>query len=104
MAKNSNTESNPDRPNEDILIGTVEKGPTQAIRVNLTVFNGKEMLDIRQHYKADDGSWKPTQKGVTLDREIMTDLLGLIENAIAVDDDSELWKNHLKKLASGEIR
>ncbi len=52
------------------VISDIEKGE-DLIRVSLSEFRGKQYIDIRIHYMAEDGEWKPTRKGITLTPELM---------------------------------
>jgi hypothetical protein len=46
----------------------VEKG-NELIRVQWRVFHGKTYLDARVFYEDDEGAWKPTKKGLSVNPE-----------------------------------
>ena len=47
-------------------------------QVQVSTFKGKPRVDIREYYMAEDGEWKPTKKGISLDLEQWTKLQELI--------------------------
>ncbi|MBN1435054.1 transcriptional coactivator p15/PC4 family protein [Candidatus Fermentibacterales bacterium] len=59
-----------------------EKGE-DLVRVSLTEFHGRQYVDIRLFYMAEDGEWKPTKKGVTLSPELMRDVHEAIGKGLA---------------------
>ena len=65
---------------------TVEKREGEHIRIGLNEYEGKEYIDIRQHYKNEEGEWRPTKKGVTLPTERLVDLKEAIEALIKMID------------------
>ncbi|MCX7883322.1 MAG: transcriptional coactivator p15/PC4 family protein [Brevinematales bacterium] len=50
---------------KNIHIGEVKKG---NIIISISEFNGQKFLDIRKYYE-EDGEWKPTKKGIALNKE-----------------------------------
>ncbi len=65
---------------------TVEKREGEHIRIGLNEYEGKEYIDIRQHYQNEEGEWRPTKKGVTLPTERLVDLKEAIEALIKMID------------------
>jgi Transcriptional Coactivator p15 (PC4) len=49
------------------LIADIEKNSREIIRIEVTEFKGRELINLRIWYSDFDGSFKPTQKGVALD-------------------------------------
>jgi hypothetical protein len=49
------------------LIADIEKNSREIIRVEVTEFKGRELINLRVWYSDFDGSYKPTQKGVAID-------------------------------------
>lgn len=49
------------------LIADIEKNSREIIRVEVTEFKGRELINLRIWYSDFDGSYKPTQKGVAID-------------------------------------
>ncbi|NPV39655.1 hypothetical protein BREVNS_1701 [Brevinematales bacterium NS] len=50
---------------KNVRIGEVKKG---NIIISISEFNGQKYLDIRKYYE-EEGEWKPTKKGIALNRE-----------------------------------
>lgn len=63
---------------EDQLVYTFPKNPLEEVRASVTVFKGKQYVDLRIYYKGDDGEFHPSKKGLTLS----LDLFPEIEEAI----------------------
>lgn len=49
-------------PAEPLAI--IPKGKTRCIIVRLSTFKGVTRLDIREHYRDDNGEWLPTKQGI----------------------------------------
>ena len=60
----------------------IEKGE-DMVRVNATEFRGKQYIEVRTYYMADDGKWKPTKKGITLSPEMMGMVYEALGKALA---------------------
>lgn len=52
-----------------IHIADIEKGRGEVIRVEITEFKGKKLVNIRTWYTDDAGQLAPTKKGVALSPE-----------------------------------
>jgi len=44
----------------------IDKNSLEKIRIQRTKYKGKDLLDIRVFYEAENGEWKPTKKGITV--------------------------------------
>lgn len=65
----------------------IEKGE-DLVRVSLTEFKGRQYVEIRTYYMADDGEWKPTRKGITLAPDLMKQVSEALESALGeLDED-----------------
>lgn len=53
---------------------TIEKNKTEQIRIDRKFLNGREFIDCRV-YKEDDGTWKPTKKGITIPSEKIDEVI-----------------------------
>jgi hypothetical protein len=51
------------------VVGEMEKGWNEKILFSVSEFKGKKYADIRIYYEDDEGEWKPTKKGVTVNLE-----------------------------------
>ena len=56
------------------VIADIGKNSREIIRVEVSEFKGKELINLRIWYQTFDGGYKPTQKGVTLDISHYEDL------------------------------
>ena len=56
----------------DETLHEIEKG-SALIRFSIRQYAGIEYVDIRQFFEDDEGSWKPTKKGVTISLERLDD-------------------------------
>ena len=57
----------------DELIAQFEKNATEVVRVSLTEYRGRKLVDVRVHYTDDEGQYRPTKKGVSLSLDIYPD-------------------------------
>ncbi len=57
------------------VIASFEKNSMEEVRVSLTEFKGKELIDLRVYYQPEDGEEKrPTKKGITISPEKFPEL------------------------------
>ena len=49
------------------VIADIGKNSREIIRVEVSEFKGKELINLRIWYQTFEGDYKPTQKGITLD-------------------------------------
>jgi len=56
------------------LVYSFDKSPTERVQVSLSTFKGKTYVDLRIYYKASDGEFKPTKKGITLSPDLLPEL------------------------------
>ena len=57
----------------DELIAQFEKNATEVVRVSLTEYRGRKLIDVRVYYSTDDGEYRPTKKGVSLSVDVYPD-------------------------------
>lgn len=50
----------------DELIAQFEKNATEVVRISLTEFRGRQLIDVRVYYTDDEGEYRPTRKGISL--------------------------------------
>ncbi len=69
---------------EQVISGTVSKNSRgeyiQVARI-VTEGNKKDSIDIRLYYTNDDNEIKPTQRGVRINSDILTDVVAYILKA-----------------------
>jgi hypothetical protein len=64
-----------------MLIGEIERGETEVLRVSTEEYKGRKYIDVRIYFENDAGEWKPTKKGVTIQPDRLDDFLDLIKKA-----------------------
>ena len=64
-----------------MMIGDLERNATEVVRVSTEEFKGRKYIDIRIYFKNDEGEWKPTKKGVTIQPDRIGDLISLLNKA-----------------------
>jgi hypothetical protein len=60
----------------DVQIATFERGETERLAVLFRQYEGHHFLDLRIQFRAEDGTWRPTKKGVTVK---MRELFGVAD-------------------------
>lgn len=51
------------------VTGEMEKGWNEKIVFGVSEFRGKNYANIRIYYEDDEGEWKPTKKGISVNME-----------------------------------
>ena len=57
----------------DELIEQFEKNATEVVRVSLTEYRGRKLVDVRVYYSDSEGQYHPTKKGVSLSVDVYPD-------------------------------
>ena len=57
----------------DELIEQFEKNATEVVRVSLTEYRGRKLVDVRVYYSDNEGQYRPTKKGVALSVDVYPD-------------------------------
>ena len=47
----------------DELIAQFEKNATEVVRVSLTEYRKRKLVDVRVYYSDDEGQYRPTKRG-----------------------------------------
>lgn len=66
------------------LIAEFNKNSLEKVRIVLTEFKGKKLLDIRVYYDASENEepdWRPTKKGISISLDLIDELLKGLEKA-----------------------
>jgi hypothetical protein len=50
------------------------KNALEEVRASLTQYKGKQYVDLRVYYKAEDDEFRPTKKGLTLAPDLLPEL------------------------------
>jgi hypothetical protein len=56
------------------IIKDIDKGKGEVIRIEISEYKGKTLLNLRVWYTDANGEYKPTQKGVTFTPEQYSEL------------------------------
>lgn len=64
-----------------MVIGEIERNPTERLRISTENFKGRDYIDLRIYYEADGGEWKPTKKGVTIAPDKVEEVIELLGKA-----------------------
>ncbi len=64
-----------------MIIGEIERGETEVVRVSTEEYKGRKYVDVRIYFENDQGEWKPTKKGVTIQPDKVEEFLELIKKA-----------------------
>jgi len=67
----------------------IHKNDITLIRVEKRTFKEREFVDVRQYFKDDNGEFKPSQKGITIPPERLTELieaLGKLNTEVSVTE------------------
>ncbi|OPY70105.1 MAG: Transcriptional Coactivator p15 (PC4) [Syntrophorhabdaceae bacterium PtaU1.Bin034] len=64
-----------------MIIGEIERGETEVVRVSTEEYKGRKYVDVRIYFANDEGEWKPTKKGVTIQPDKVEAFMDLIKKA-----------------------
>ena len=64
---------------EEPAVYSFGKNALERVEARVREYKGHDLIDIRVHFEAADGSWRPTKKGLALS----VDLLSELERAVA---------------------
>lgn len=56
------------------LVHSFDRSSTEQVQVSLSTYKGKTYVDLRIYYKASDGEYRPTKKGITLSPDLLSEL------------------------------
>jgi hypothetical protein len=65
--------------NEPQVVYSFPKNPLEEVRASLTVYRGKQYVDLRIYYKGDDGEYHPSKKGLTIALDLFSELDKAVE-------------------------
>ena len=66
-----------------MVVYEFQKNSSEKLLIRFTEFNGKDLIDLRVFFQADDSGdkWMPTRKGIAMSRDLLPELLKGIEKA-----------------------
>lgn len=76
----------------DEIIAEMEKGWNEKIVFRLNEYRGRQYFDLRIYYEDDEGEWKPTKKGISVQVDRFNEFkenLGKLEQAVAGKGDTD---------------
>jgi hypothetical protein len=62
-------------------IGEIGRTETEVVRVSVEEYKGRKYVDVRIYFENDEGEWKPTKKGVTIQPDKIDLFMDLIRQA-----------------------
>jgi len=62
-------------------IGEIGRTETEVVRVSIEEYKGRKYVDVRIYFENDEGEWKPTKKGVTIQPDKIDLFMDLIRQA-----------------------
>lgn len=72
-----------DQANRTKTIGTIDKGNREQIQVNLKLYNGNLLCDVRTYFiSSEDGktiTWLPCKKGVSFNKSGLDKLIPFLQ-------------------------
>lgn len=71
----------------EATVAKIKKSGSAEIWVSLKEYQGRQYIDVREHFIADDRQWHPTKKGVMLLPELLPKVIDGVE---ALEDVSDL--------------
>ena len=63
-------------------VADIPKNSREVVRIELSTFNGHELLNVRVWFDAGAGEWRPGKAGIALRVEKIPELQAAIEKAI----------------------
>jgi len=65
----------------ELLVSAFAKNTREQVRVALTVFHERQLLDIRVYWTTDGSNWNPSRKGIAIGIEKLPFLLAALHQA-----------------------
>ena len=62
-------------------IGEIGRTETEVVRVSVEEYKGRKYVDVRIYFENDEGEWKPTKKGVTIQPDKIDLFMDLMRQA-----------------------
>lgn len=65
----------------DVVLATFPRKANERLVVSWREYNGHHFADVRVHFRADDGEWRPTKSGATVKIAELFNFADAIERA-----------------------
>jgi len=75
--------------NADGPVYSFGKNAIERVHADTTRYKGHSLIDVRIYYQDDDGAWKPSRKGLTLNVDLLPELeaaVAALRKAVGDDD------------------
>jgi hypothetical protein len=72
------------KSNDPLIVAEWPLHRRERLRVSIEEFKGARLISVRKWFEADDGSWRPTSRGISLSIRHLPQLLEAIDNAHAI--------------------
>jgi hypothetical protein len=69
----------PDQSGPDDPVYQFRKNAIEVVQARLSFFHGHQLVDIRAYYEAEDGSFRPTKKGLAVGLDLLPELRAAVE-------------------------
>lgn len=63
------------------IVAEFERPGDEVLRVETHEYKGQWYASARIYYQAEDGEWKPTKRGITLNTDILPDVVSALQEA-----------------------
>ncbi|MBN2220527.1 MAG: transcriptional coactivator p15/PC4 family protein [Kosmotogaceae bacterium] len=57
----------------------IKRNDTEIVRVSKREYKGHEFIDLRIYYQDDEGDFKPTKKGITINPKLVDELIDALK-------------------------
>ena len=64
-----------------MLITEIEKNQKERIRVTIEEYRGARFIDCRVYFEAENGEWRPTKKGIALNKDCIVEIIEALKKA-----------------------
>jgi hypothetical protein len=64
-----------------MVVGDIVRNETEVLRISAEEFKGRKYVDVRVYFENDEGEWKPTKKGITIQPDKIEEFVDLIKKA-----------------------
>lgn len=72
------------------VVSEFQKSGGEVVRINLIEWKQQTFFDIRTWFPADDGTFRPSAKGIRLNGELIEDLISALQRAQAQLEDGRV--------------
>ena len=56
------------------VVHAFAKNAREDVRVSLSIYKGRSIIDLRVFYRDGEGEMRPTPRGLSIDRELLPEL------------------------------